>query len=149
MRAGSGTTPTQVRVDKHMADELHANERAQRLPVDAWLQPLAGSACGDDLEYDLQFLEFTQAAAGKPETQFAPAEPPAWPEVEGLANALFARTRDLRVAVPWCRARMHLGGSVELPESLRLLHGCSTASGRTFIPSSIPTSAIPLRASAR
>jgi len=106
-----------------MADELPANERAPRLPVDAWLQPLDGSACGDDLEYDLQFLEFNQAAAGKPETQFAPAEPPAWQEVEALATALLARTRDLRVAVPWCRARMHLGGSVELPESLRLLHG--------------------------
>jgi type VI secretion system protein ImpA len=106
-----------------MADDLSAKEVAPRLPVDAWLQPLADKACGEDLEYDLQFLEFTQAAAGKPETQFAPAEAPAWPEVETLAAALFERTRDLRVAVPWCRARLHLGGLVELPESLRLLHG--------------------------
>lgn len=106
-----------------MAVEVPANERPARLPVDAWLQPLTGSACGDDLEYDLQFLELSQAAAGKPETQFAPAEPPAWPEVESLANAVFERTRDLRVALPWCRARIHLGGSVELAESLRLLHG--------------------------
>jgi len=106
-----------------MADDLLAKERAARLPVDAWLQPLPDSACGDDLEYDLQFLEFTQAASGKPETQFAPAEPPVWSEVENLANALFERTRDLRVALPWCRARLHIAGAVELAESLRLLHG--------------------------
>jgi type VI secretion system protein ImpA len=106
-----------------MADEVLSTEQSARMPVDAWLQPLADSACGDDLEYDLQFLEFQQAAAGKPETQFAPAEAPAWPEVETLAVALFDRTRDLRVALPWCSARMHLGGSMELAEGLRLLHG--------------------------
>jgi len=106
-----------------MADELLLQEQAARMPVDAWLQPLPDSACGDDLEYDLQFLEFVQAAAGKPETQFAPAQPPSWPEVEALASTLFDRTRDLRVAIPWCSARMHLGGSLEVAECLRLLHG--------------------------
>lgn len=106
-----------------MPDDVPANERAPRLPVDDWLQPLPGSTCGDDLEYDFQFLELTQAAAGKPESQFAAAEPPVWTEVEAQASALFDRTRDLRVALHWCRARLHVGGAVELPESLRLLHG--------------------------
>jgi type VI secretion system protein ImpA len=106
-----------------MADEPLANAPSGRMPVDAWLQPLPDSPCGDDLDYDLQFLEFSQAAAGKPETQFAPAEPPVWTEVETLATALFERTRDLRVALPWCRARLHIGGAVELSETLRLLHG--------------------------
>src|SRR5688572_28854806 len=69
--------------------------------VDRWLQPLDGEACGDDLEYDNDFLELTQAAAGKPETQFAPAEPPDWRLVKGKAETLFERTRDLRVAVLW------------------------------------------------
>ena len=123
MRAGEHNPRAGLGSSKQMAVEVPENERAARLPVDAWLQPLGESASGDDLEYDLQYLEFAQAAAGKPETQFAPAEPPAWQEVEGLAGALFERTRDLRVAVPWCRARMHLGGCVELSESLRLLHG--------------------------
>ena len=38
--------------------------------VDTWLEPLADSVCGEDLEYDNEFLEMTQAAAGKPETTF-------------------------------------------------------------------------------
>jgi type VI secretion system protein ImpA len=99
------------------------SDESSRLPVDAWLQPLGDSPCGEDLEYDIPFLEFNQAAAGKPETQFAPAEPPMWPEVETQANALFERTRDLRIAIPWCRARLHQGGLIEIAESLRLLHG--------------------------
>jgi type VI secretion system protein ImpA len=91
--------------------------------IDRWLQPLAGEACGEDLEYDNDFLELTQAAAGKPETQFAPAEPPDWRQVTTKAEALFERTRDLRVAILWMRSQISIEGWGSLPESLRLLHG--------------------------
>lgn len=91
--------------------------------VDTWLQPLDGEACGEDLEYDNDFLELTQAAAGKPETQFAPAEPPDWRAVDAKAQSLFERTRDLRVAILWTRARMAIDGWGSLPDSLRLIHG--------------------------
>ena len=57
--------------------------------------------CGEDLEYDPDFLLLQQAAAGRDEQQFGStiiaAQPPDWREVERLARALLERTRDLRV----------------------------------------------------
>ncbi|MEO7007717.1 MAG: type VI secretion system protein TssA [Caldimonas sp.] len=94
--------------------------------VDAWLEPLADQACGADLEYDDDFREIGKAAAGKPGTQFAgdsDAEPPDWRAVGNLAESMFERTRDLRVAIYWARARLHLDGAVTLPASLRLIQG--------------------------
>lgn len=95
----------------------------ERTIVDDWLDPLSDSPTGEDLEYDNAFLELTQAAAGKPETQFAPAEPPNWRDVRERAEELFGRTRDLRVALLWTRAMLNLEGFPTLAESLRLVHG--------------------------
>ncbi|HSI61236.1 MAG TPA: type VI secretion system protein TssA [Ideonella sp.] len=100
-----------------------AGAAVQRSIVDDWLEPLPGNACGDDLEYDPAFHELTVVAAGKPESQFAAAEPPDWSAVHDQAAALFDRTRDLRVAVLWARAVLNLRGFASLPDSLRLLHG--------------------------
>jgi type VI secretion system protein ImpA len=93
--------------------------------VQAWLQPLADESgpSGADLEYDNAFLELTQAAAGKPESQFGPAEPPDWPAVREGAAALFERTRDLRVAIYWLRAGVRLQGYAGLPSGLQLVGG--------------------------
>ncbi len=76
--------------------------------------------CGADLEYDNDFLALTQAAAGKPETQFSPAEPPDWVSVRSLAESLNERTRDLRVASLWMRARLATEGFQVLGPCLRL-----------------------------
>lgn len=95
----------------------------ERTIVDDWLEPLADTPCGEDLEYDNEFLELAQAAAGKPETQFNDAEPPDWRKVRDVAANLFVRTRDLRVAMHWVRARVHLDEFAALPDCLRLLHG--------------------------
>jgi type VI secretion system protein ImpA len=91
--------------------------------VESWLEPLEGDACGDDLEYDPAFLELDQAAAGKTETQFAPAEPPQWAQVRELSEGLLARTRDLRVALLWGRACLNVDGLEGLAPALRLIHG--------------------------
>ena len=91
--------------------------------IDAWLEPLEGSACGEDLEYDPTFLELSQAAAGKPETQFGPAEPPLWSQVRELSESLLVRTRDLRVSLLWGRAVLNLEGLEALPATVRMLHG--------------------------
>lgn len=91
--------------------------------VSAWLEPLDGEACGLDLEYDPGFMELEQAAAGKPETQFGPAEAPNWETSRELAEQLFGRTRDVRVAMLWARATIHLEGLEALPAGLTLLHG--------------------------
>jgi type VI secretion system protein ImpA len=86
-----------------------------------WLAPVSDDdPCGPDLEYDNDFLALTQAAAGKPETQFAPAEPPDWRAVFSLAEDLNGRTRDLRVANLWLRARLRLEGFATLASGLRL-----------------------------
>lgn len=93
--------------------------------IDAWLAPLPDeeAPCGPDLEYDNDFLALTQAAAGKPETQFEAAVPPDWRDVRSQCEALMERTRDLRIAVIWVRSCIHLEGFVAVPEGLRLLHG--------------------------
>ena len=91
--------------------------------VDLWLQAAGESPSGENLEYEIEFLEFSQAAEGKPETQFSAAEPPVWLDVQSQAETLFEKTRDLRIAVPWSRAVVNLLGVVALPEALRLLHG--------------------------
>ncbi|MDE3012321.1 MAG: type VI secretion system ImpA family N-terminal domain-containing protein, partial [Pseudomonadota bacterium] len=91
--------------------------------VDAWLEPLADGPCGGNLEYDPEFLEMELSAAGKPETQFAPAEPPSWPQVRDQAASLLGRTRDLRVGMLWLRASVSLEGMPALAEGLRLLTG--------------------------
>lgn len=93
--------------------------------VAAWLQPLpdASAPCGPDLEYDNDFLAITQAAAGKPESQFGPAEPANWRGVLEAADTLFERSRDLRVAIFWLRANLHVLGYGALPAGLKLLIG--------------------------
>lgn len=92
-----------------------------------WLQPVSeDDACGPDLEYDNDFLALTQAAAGKPETQFAPAEPPDWRSVRKLAEEINGRTRDLRVANLLLRARLRLDGFAVLAPSLRLFEALLT-----------------------
>jgi type VI secretion system protein ImpA len=93
--------------------------------VDDWLKPLPDPAepCGKDFEYDNEFLELIRVSQGKPETQFGPGEPPNWREVRQMAETLMARTRDLRVALLWVRASIHMSGFSALAPGLRLLHG--------------------------
>jgi len=93
--------------------------------VASWLQPLADeqAPCGPDLEYDNDFLSLTQAAAGKPESQFGAAEPPDWPAVLEGADGLLERSRDLRLAILWLRAGLRMHGTRFLPVGLRLLIG--------------------------
>jgi type VI secretion system protein ImpA len=93
--------------------------------IERWLEPLSDGAepCGPDLEYDNEFLALTQAVTGKPESQFGPAEAPEWRKVVEIADDLFQRTRDLRVAMQWARAMLHLQGYASLVLGLKLLNG--------------------------
>ena len=94
--------------------------------VDELLQALSQDApCGNDLEYDPQFLAFEIAAKGKPEVQYGdtitPATEPDWKAVQTLALELLARSRDLRVAVPLTRALLHMQGFAGMALGLRLV----------------------------
>lgn len=93
--------------------------------VQIWLQPLSDAAqpCGPDLEYDNDYLALNLAAAGKPETQFGPAEAPDWRSAFESAAALLDRSRDIRIAIVWLRAGIHVRGIEFLPVGLSLLVG--------------------------
>jgi len=92
--------------------------------VDSWLEPLPGTPCGEDLEYDDEFREMEKAAAGRPPSQFeVNGVPPDWRTVLNQAEALFERTRDLRVAIYWSRARLRTEGAATLVDGLRLVQG--------------------------
>ena len=85
----------------------------------------AESPCGDDLEYDAAFLELERIAQGQPERQMGdavlPAEPPEWPRVCEQARALFARSKDLRVANLLLRGAIALDGLSGLAQGLQLV----------------------------
>lgn len=93
--------------------------------VERFLQapPDASAPCGPDLEYDNAFLALNQAAAGRPESQWDAGEPANWAQVRTQAEALFERTKDLRVAVLWLRAMVNLSGLSALAPGLQLVHG--------------------------
>lgn len=67
--------------------------------------------CGPDLEYDAAFLALESEVQGKPEREIAgkiiEAVEPDWPRVRSAAEALLARSKDLRLAVHLLRALTH------------------------------------------
>lgn len=81
--------------------------------------------CGEDLEYDPDFMALQQATTGKREQQFGstiiPAEPPDWARVERIAKQLCERTRDLRVLVPLTLAWTETRGLPGYVDGLRLV----------------------------
>jgi type VI secretion system protein ImpA len=104
--------------------DLEADERK----VAEWLVPLDDETapCGPDLEYDNDFLAVSQAATGKPESQFGPAAPPDWRQVVDGTAALLDRSRDLRIALLWTRGKVQLVGYGALVVGLRLINGMLT-----------------------
>jgi type VI secretion system protein ImpA len=110
MRAGwheRGAIPVMIKVEELLAAAAEA------------------PPCGPNLEYDREFQLLEQAARGKPEQELGdtriPAVPPDWSEVRRRAEALFARTKDLRVATLLARALVRLSGVAGLAEGLALV----------------------------
>jgi type VI secretion system protein ImpA len=95
--------------------------------LDALLAPISDEApAGPDLSYDAEFLELELAAKGKPEQQFGdtliPAEEPDWQDVRRRAEALLARSKDLRVALLLTRALVRLDNAEGLAAGLGLVN---------------------------
>jgi type VI secretion system protein ImpA len=84
-------------------------------------------ACGEDLEYDPDFMALQQAATGKREQQFGstiiPAEPPDWARVERIAKQLCQRTLDVRVLVLLTLAWTESRGLPGYVDGLRVVDG--------------------------
>src|SRR6185436_4508074 len=84
-------------------------------------------ASGPNLEYDADFATLERTAVGKPEQQMGativPAEDPDWKVVAKQAQALFARSKDLRVGVHLAKALLRTGGYVGFGEAVAVLRG--------------------------
>jgi type VI secretion system protein ImpA len=107
--------------------------------VESLLAPLAPDApCGENLEYDAEFTAFERALQGKPEVQYGAtlvaAEPPDWKAARTQALALFARTRDLRVAVPLAQTMLHTDGLEGFADGLRVIAGLLQSAWATVHP---------------
>jgi len=92
--------------------------------VDSLLEPIsADKPCGDDIGYDPRFVELDTLLQGKPETQFAAAEEPDWKMILERCRELFARSKDLRVAVRMTLALLKIEGLPGFRDGLLLLKG--------------------------
>lgn len=94
--------------------------------INTLLMPVsAESPCGDNLEYDTDFMSIIQIAAGKPEQQFGdtiiPAEAPDWLLVERKALSLLMRTKDLRLMVYLTKAWTQMQGLVGYANGVTLI----------------------------
>ncbi|MGY4640296.1 type VI secretion system protein TssA [Pseudomonas sp. TE24901] len=103
---------------------------AQPLDFTALALPLLlgegeADACGQNFEYDPQFLELEEEALGKPEVQYGDtitqAIEPSWKRVMTLALPLMERSRDLRLAIWLTRAQLNLNGFNGLAAGLELV----------------------------
>lgn len=85
----------------------------------------ANFPCGDDLEYDPDFLQLERDAQGKPERVMGdaiqPAEPPQWRAIEQTSVALLQRSKDLRITHFLLQSALALEGVAGLSTSLSLI----------------------------
>nr|WP_232108719.1 type VI secretion system protein TssA [Pseudomonas mosselii] len=81
--------------------------------------------CGDDLEYDADFLQLERDAQGRPERVMGdavqPAEPPQWRDIEQACTGLLQRSKDLRITHFLVQANLALHGLPGLAASLELI----------------------------
>ncbi|NUA32095.1 type VI secretion system protein TssA [Cupriavidus basilensis] len=88
-------------------------------PVDAALP------CGEDLEYDAEFVVLLAKAAPRAQAQYgefvAQAEPLNWTELERNCRRLLLRTKDIRLLTLFLRCRTRLDQAEGLRDGLALL----------------------------
>jgi type VI secretion system protein ImpA len=84
----------------------------------------ASSPCGEDLEYDAEFLQLERDALGKPERVMGdsvqPGEPPQWRKIEQVSTALLQRSKDLRISHFLLQSALALDGINGLSNTLML-----------------------------
>ncbi len=95
------------------------------LDVGKLLEPIPGdSPCGEDLAYDAAYVTLLKDAEGTPERQtgdsIIPAEDPHWPSIKSTSLELFARSKDLRLAMLVALSCTQTDGLAGLASGLRL-----------------------------
>lgn len=82
----------------------------------------ATSPCGEDLEYDADFLRLERDSRGQPERSMGdsilPAEPPEWRSIQQQSLDLLQRSKDLRITHFLMQSSLALEG---LPGMARVL----------------------------
>lgn len=83
------------------------------------------SPCGEDLEYDADFLQLEREAKGQPERTMGnsvlPAEPPKWRDIQQLSLQLLGRSKDLRITHFLVHSQLALEGFAGLADALMLV----------------------------
>ncbi|KPG77402.1 type VI secretion system protein TssA [Pseudomonas libanensis] len=86
----------------------------------------ATSPCGEDMEYDAQFLQLERDAKGQPERSMGdsilPAEPPEWRSIQQQSLDLLQRSKDLRITHFLLQSSLALQGVAGLAEVLTLIN---------------------------
>ncbi|MBK5436894.1 type VI secretion system protein TssA [Pseudomonas sp. TH32] len=105
---------------------MDLSTQAQPLDFTALAHPMGDTApCGENVEYDPDFLLLEEEALGKPEVQYGDtitqAIEPNWKLVASLALPLMQRSRDLRLAMWLTRAELNLHGIHGLNAGLGLI----------------------------
>jgi type VI secretion system protein ImpA len=100
------------------------------IDVAALLAPVSAEApAGPAIEYEHDYIELERLSRGVSRQEDAQgkvireAEEPNWLEVERIALALCAKSKDLRVAIYLARARLALEGLPGFSEALKLIGG--------------------------
>ena len=85
----------------------------------------ATSPCGEDMEYDAQFLQLERDAKGQPERSMGdsilPAEPPDWRSIQQQSLDLLQRSKDLRITHFLLQSSLALQGVAGLADVLKLI----------------------------
>ena len=86
----------------------------------------ATSPCGEDMEYDAQFLQLERDAKGQPERSMGdsilPAEPPDWRSIQQQSLDLLQRSKDLRITHFLLQSSLALQGVAGLADVLTLIN---------------------------
>jgi type VI secretion system protein ImpA len=93
------------------------------ISTESLLEPITPeNPCGVDVAYDAKLQELETEILGKPETQFSPAEEPNWNQILEHAEALFRRSKNLRVAIFLTVGSLQIEGLPGARAGLALLH---------------------------
>jgi type VI secretion system protein ImpA len=86
----------------------------------------ATSPCGEDMEYDAQFLQLERDAKGQPERSMGdsilPAEPPDWRSIQQQSLDLLQRSKVLRITHFLLQSALALQGVAGLADALTLIN---------------------------
>ena len=98
------------------------------LDTQALLQAISSDhPCGEDLEYDPEFIELETIAKGKAEQQIGDsvieAEDADWQQVRKQSLELLSRTKDIRVLIYLIRSTLHTDDLTGFRDTLVLLEG--------------------------